>query len=109
MAPIYRASQKGGGEGFELTRITGSIVIFCAEYSNPNLFDLSVVLVVLKTVACRVVGPANLGNENNSYLTQWCSPGMLTRGALQKCPELVGGGGGTISYFGNSKFCWGLF
>ena len=25
--------------------------------------------------------------------TQWCSPGMLTRGALQKCPELVGGGG----------------
>jgi hypothetical protein len=28
------------------------------------------------------------------YLAQWCSPGMLTRGALQKCPELVGGRGG---------------
>jgi hypothetical protein len=25
---------------------------------------------------------------------QWCSPGMLTRGALQKWPELAGGGGG---------------
>jgi hypothetical protein len=25
---------------------------------------------------------------------QWCSPGMLTRGALQKCPELAGGWGG---------------
>jgi hypothetical protein len=25
---------------------------------------------------------------------QWCSPGMLTRGALQKCHELAGGGGG---------------
>jgi hypothetical protein len=46
MAPIYRAYQGGGEEGFELTRITGSIVIFCAEYSNPNLFDLSVVLAV---------------------------------------------------------------
>jgi hypothetical protein len=33
---------------------------------------------------------------------QWCSPGMLTRGALQKCPELagvcVGGGGGGGGY-----------
>jgi hypothetical protein len=25
---------------------------------------------------------------------QRCSPGMLTRGALQKCPELAGEGGG---------------
>jgi hypothetical protein len=25
---------------------------------------------------------------------QWCSPGMLTRGALQKCPELAVRGGG---------------
>ena len=24
---------------------------------------------------------------------QWCSPGLLTRGALQKCPELAGRGG----------------
>ena len=32
---------------------------------------------------------------------QWCSPGILTRGALQKCPELVGvggGGGGGVQY-----------
>ena len=24
---------------------------------------------------------------------QWCSPGMLTKGALQKCPKFAGGGG----------------
>ena len=29
---------------------------------------------------------------------QWCSPGMLTTGALQKCPELAGGGGGGVQY-----------
>jgi hypothetical protein len=27
-------------------------------------------------------------------IKQWCSPGMLTKGALQKCPELAGRGGG---------------
>jgi hypothetical protein len=25
------------------------------------------------------------------HTNQWCSPGMLTRGALQKIPELAGG------------------
>jgi hypothetical protein len=30
---------------------------------------------------------------------QWCSPGILTRGALQKCPDLEGGGvGGWVQY-----------
>jgi hypothetical protein len=30
---------------------------------------------------------------------QWCSPGMLTRGALQKWPELAGGGGDNMIFW----------
>ena len=49
--------------------------------------------------ACRKKQPVSILCHGSLYvqvverLRQWCSPGMLTRGAVQKLPELAEGGG----------------